>query len=60
MRMTVKEVAEDMGIPIQAVRVLAQNGKLPFILTTKTKKTHSYYAIREQYELWKMGKLRRE
>ena len=56
-RMSTEEVASDMNIPVQAVRVLAQNGKLPFVLVTKEGKAHTYYIFKELYELWKAGKL---
>lgn len=56
-RMSVEELAKDMGIPAQAVRVLAQNGKLPFVMVTKEGKVHCYYIFKERYELWKSGKL---
>lgn len=56
-RMTTEETAKDMGIPVQALRVMAQNGKLPFVITVKQHSIYTYYIDRHRYELWKQGKL---
>ena len=57
MRISVEETAKDMGIPKEAVRILAQHGKLPFMTAVKTSSVYRYYGSRERYELWKQGKL---
>ena len=56
-RMTTEETAKDMGIPVQALRVMAQKDKLPFVVTVKQHSIYTYYIDKDRYQLWKQGKL---
>lgn len=57
-RISTTEIAKELNINVQAVRVLAQRGKLPFIQVVENDKENAYYAWREHFELWKkQGKL---
>ena len=56
-RMTTEETAKDMGVPIQALRIMAQHGKLPFIIAVKNQSIYTYYIDADRYKLWKQGKL---
>ena len=59
-RLSIKDIAQDMGYPINGVRQLAYLGKLPFIdfITPKSKNgRHTLYVNAERYKLWKEGKL---
>lgn len=56
-RMTTEETAKDMGVPVQALRVMAQAGKLPFVVAVKQHSIYTYYIDKDRYRLWKQGKL---
>ena len=60
MRIPLTEIAKEMGIPVQGVRVCAQQGKFPFITAIKMpgSSVYTYYADKERFELWKKGELR--
>lgn len=48
MRITVKEAADQLGMPTQAVRILMQLGKLPIGEVVKFgKQNHTYYIQQE-------------
>ena len=59
-RLKIKDVAEDMGLPAQAVRVRLQQGKLPFgdAVMNEGSSVYHYYVNSERYELWKRGELK--
>lgn len=59
MRAKITEIAKDMGIPVNALRVGAQKGKFPFVTAIKHpgSSIYTYYCDRERYQLWKKGKL---
>lgn len=57
MKMSTKEVAEEMGVSTQFLRDMAQKGKLPFAIVIKGETNHSYYFDRERFRLFKEGKL---
>ena len=58
-RLKIKDVADELGLPVQAVRVRLQLGKLPFgdAIKNKGSKNYHYYINAERYKLWKEGKL---
>ena len=59
-RLKVKDVADEMGLPVQAVRVRLQKGMLPFgdAVMNKGSSVYHYYINAERYELWKRGELK--
>ena len=59
-RLKVKDVADEMGLPVQALRIRLQRGKLPFGDAEKNEgsSVYHYYINAERYELWKRGELK--
>jgi len=57
MKLTTKEVADEMNISIQLVRNLAKKNKLPFAIVIENEKNCSYYFDKERFDLFKAGKL---
>lgn len=59
-RLKVKDVADEMGLPVQALRVRLQKGMLPFgdAVMNEGSGVFHYYISKERYELWKRGELK--
>lgn len=57
MRITVEEAAKQLGMPMQAIRVMMQLGKLPIGEVVKYKeKNHTYYIQQELVDKY-LGKV---
>lgn len=48
--MTTEQAAKKLGMPVQVLRVLMRNGKLPIGICRKAKKEWCYYIIDEWVE----------
>lgn len=56
MRITVQEAANQLGMPVQSVRVLMQMGKLPIGAVVQFKgKNHTYYIQQELLDRYLQG-----
>lgn len=55
--MKVIDIANDMGVSAQAIRVQAQQGQLPFITVTRHRDRCAYIVHEGRYEIWKKGGL---
>lgn len=55
--MKVSDVAKEMGVSPQAVRVQAVQKQLPFITVSTHPNRNTYIVNENRYRLWKEGKL---
>ena len=56
MRMTIKEVATQMGVSEQFVRIGLQRNLLPFGKAVKMSSKWTYWVGKEQFDKWLNGK----
>ena len=55
--MKIEDIAQEMKVSCQAIRVQAQQGQLPFITITRHQYRNFYIVHEGRYKLWKRGKL---